>query len=263
MISRRLRLLFLFAISSRLALAGPASVVAFVQGDVEVNGKRAAQGLILEEGDLIEVAEGRVTLIVDRDRVVHLGARTKVKLEDLKEGSQAELKLHYGAVRSLVKSSPARMRSFRVKTPSAVMGVRGTQFFVDLPRSGELTGEGLRVVTIEGQVAVWDGRAPSDAPPKPALLNAGQGLEITAENVASAVGAQGVSQIPVIKLKEAEVRKVQSVTQGATPSIPVVASALSRREGLRGPGLGGGSGFQNPGFMQGFNPPMRIDLRIE
>jgi len=260
---RRLKLLFLFVISSESAWAGSVSVVAFVQGEVTVNGKQAAQGLLLQEGDTIEVGEGRATLILDRDRVVHLSSRGKIRLDDLKEGSQAEIKLDYGAMRSLVKSSPSRMRSFRVKTPSAVMGVRGTQFFAELPRSGELTGEGLRVATLEGQVAVWDGRAPSDAPPRPALLSAGQALQVSAANTAVAVGGKSVSQVPVTQLKEAEVREVRAATQAASRPIPGMRGPMTHLNPPSLPGLNGGTGFQNPGFMQGFNPPMKIDLRIE
>jgi hypothetical protein len=263
MTSPRLKALFLFALACSEPAWAATSIVAFVQGTVTVNGRPARSGHVLEEGALVVVGEGRATLILDSDRVVHLGPKTRLKLDDLKEGSQVDVKLDYGAVRSLVKSNSDRLRSFRVKTPSAVMGVRGTQFFVDLPPAGSMTGEGLRVATLEGQVSVWDGRAPTDAPPKPTLLNGGQSIQVSAATAAGAVAPKPLSELPVKALSDSEVKEVRAATQAAARPLPGAQGPMGNIHPPQPPGLNGGPGFGNPGFMQGFNPPMRIDLTIE
>lgn len=270
MISRRSKPLFLFAISLSLipgfrALAAEpaapaAGMVAFMQGKAEVNGTQARQGLALSEGDLIEVGAGRLTVILDRDRVMHLGENTKVKLEELRADVQADVKLEYGAVRSLVKSNSGKARPFRVRTPSAVMGVRGTQFYVDLPQAGALTGEGLKVATLEGSVAVWSGQTSIDAPPKPLMVSSGQLIVVAAQNTAVAVGGKPVNQIPVQQMKEGDIKQVRESTQVASRPVPGSQGPLGPPPPPRPPGFGNAMG---PGQFQGFLPPMRVDLTID
>jgi hypothetical protein len=261
MTSPRLKLLFLFACSAELLSASAAEsegLVAFAQGDVRVNGKPARQGLALSSGDRVAVGKGRATLLIDGDRVVHLGSSSQLVVQELIKSGPAELKLEYGSVRSLVKSKSGASRPFRVRTAAAVMGVRGTQFYVEQPRGGALTGEGLRVATLEGEVAVLETRAPAPGRgPRTLVVGAGQGLRVAAVQAPASIAP----------LKDAELREVRAATPVANPVVAGLAPAAPG--GPQGfvppplpPGVMPGSGAGG-GFFQGFNPPMRIDLTID
>jgi hypothetical protein len=246
MITKRSKLHFLCAISliaGSAQAAEPAGFVAFLEGNVQVNGKAARQGLALDQGDRIRVGKGRVTLILDRDRVVHLGANSSVLMEQLKAGTAVEVKLDYGVARNLIKKGTGETRSFKVKAASAVMGVRGTQFAVELPASGSATGEGLRVATFEGQVAVWSNaqQAQSGAQPQ-AVVSAGQALR---------AAGPGGAMPPVAQLSEREMREVRgSIPQGpGGPPPPPLA-----------PGFGAGP---PPGQGAGFLPPLSLDFKVD
>lgn len=246
MITRRLKPHFLcaFSLIAASAQAGePAGFVAFLEGNVQVNGKAARQGLALDQGDRIRVGDGRVTLILDRDRVVHLGANSSVLMEQLTAGTAVEMKLDYGAARNLIKTGSGATRTFKVKAASAVMGVRGTQFAVELPAAGSTSGEGLRVATFEGQVAVWSSAPQAQAGAQPqAVVSAGQVLR---------AAGPGAAMPPVAQLSEREMRDVRGnipMGPGGPPPPPLP------------PGFGAGP---PPGQGPGFLPPLSLDFTVD
>jgi hypothetical protein len=71
------------------------------------------------------------------DVMVALGPGTFAQVEK-DEGKPLTLNLIRGAVAAVVNSS-TKKESFRLKTRTSVMGVRGTRFFVSAPATGPVT----------------------------------------------------------------------------------------------------------------------------
>lgn len=108
------------------------AVVESVEGRVMVlidrSSQSAVKGMQLDEGSLIVTgATGRAVLIYD-EHEVELGPRTSVRVGRVRDQSSG-LSVARGTIRSL-REGPPRERIYRVVTPVAVIGVRGTDFLV-------------------------------------------------------------------------------------------------------------------------------------
>ncbi|WP_159881315.1 FecR domain-containing protein [Paenibacillus puerhi] len=135
-------------------LASPAAaksvrsaVVTSVTGDVtytKAGGSRSISvypELSLNQGDLIVTGPGAsvVLNIVDRNDEVTIGENAEVYISELMDdgGKKSKIKTWAGSVWSKVKSIVSSEDEFEVDTPTAVMGVRGTHFFVSInPATG-------------------------------------------------------------------------------------------------------------------------------
>lgn len=96
------------------------------EGDVVVTGADGAAGLTFADNSLLSVGPSS-TLAIDRyafDPTTHAGQFDST----LRRGTLA------GVSGKMVKQSP---ESMRVRTPSAIMGVRGTEFAVRVAPQGE------------------------------------------------------------------------------------------------------------------------------
>lgn len=96
------------------------------EGDVVVTGVDGAAGLTFADNSLLSVGPSS-TLAIDRyafDPTTHAGRFDST----LRRGTLA------GVSGKMVKQSP---ESMRVRTPSAIMGVRGTEFAVRVVPQGE------------------------------------------------------------------------------------------------------------------------------
>jgi len=149
-------LCLLFSLLS-MVLAKPAdaktvrvAVIASLSGEVTVKkggGSQvydAYQDMSLNEGDtIITGAEASVTLNLSHgDADVTLGAYAEVNVSDLNTSDgnkKSKLKIWAGSLWVKVKSLVGSDDEFEVETPTAVMGVRGTQFFVGVdPVTGQI-----------------------------------------------------------------------------------------------------------------------------
>ncbi|MBN1115041.1 MAG: FecR domain-containing protein [Oligoflexia bacterium] len=106
------------------------------------------------EGDiLVTNADSKAKLIMSGSNTVMVGAFTHfiVKLaRETSKGTTSSFKLLFGKVRSIVKSKIGRSGKYEVRTPSSVIGVRGTDFYtIYRPQNSTTT-----VSTLEGVVAV-------------------------------------------------------------------------------------------------------------
>ncbi|NLT95538.1 MAG: hypothetical protein GXW85_08450 [Clostridia bacterium] len=132
-----------------------------VQGDVKVlraGGEKtfpAFKGMGLTQGDtIITGKDGRVTLELAEDKELKVGENSRVMISELVQSSEnnadkTSLNLKAGQVYTNVKSQLSAGAKYEIRTPTAVMGVRGTQFFVTLASGGQAA-----VVTLEGRVFV-------------------------------------------------------------------------------------------------------------
>ncbi|UUZ93904.1 FecR domain-containing protein [Paenibacillus sp. P25] len=126
-----------------------AALVVEVTGDVKVKKAGGSKSyevykdMPLNQGDLITTGEASsaVLRIADRDDELTISANAEVYISELTEdgeGTASKLKAWAGSLWSKVKSLVSPDDRFEVETPTAVMGVRGTQFltFVN-PNTGE------------------------------------------------------------------------------------------------------------------------------
>jgi hypothetical protein len=113
------------------AASSPRGTVVFFEGEVKVDGERAEIGRELGARTRIETGPGASCEIVfDGKNAIRIGQGSKAVL-DL-SGIVKELKLERGGATSVLRKlgKVAGKDSFRVRTRSAVAGVRGTSFCV-------------------------------------------------------------------------------------------------------------------------------------
>jgi hypothetical protein len=104
--------------------------------------------------DTIETDDdSRVELLFDDQSVLTLGEDTLIEINEMlydPRGKSREtlVKIAHGTLRVKAAKISSAASNFRVETPTAVIGVRGTEFVVKVDRGGS-----TRVITIEGLVA--------------------------------------------------------------------------------------------------------------
>ncbi|MCC7442268.1 MAG: FecR domain-containing protein [Bdellovibrionales bacterium] len=159
------------------------------------------------EGQIINTASDASAKILLADKsIVDIGPTTlfnveKFKLGNNTESRQAQFGMEYGSVRALVSKNLGPRGNFRVRTRSATMGVRGTEFVVmnDLiglapaapsgnspgPADGKPASQGsgppqMKVVVLEGKVEVT-GKAVENSENK--MLTLTEGTKVTTDVV--------------------------------------------------------------------------------
>ncbi|MDQ0889997.1 hypothetical protein QFZ81_005085 [Paenibacillus sp. V4I9] len=126
------------------------AVVAAISGDVTIKkggGSKsydAYESMSLNQGDTVYTGAGSsVTLnLSNGDADVTLGENAEINVSDLNTSDgnkKSKLKVWAGSMWVKVKSLAGSDDEFEVETPTAVMGVRGTQFFVSVdPKTGAI-----------------------------------------------------------------------------------------------------------------------------
>ncbi|OEF96860.1 FecR domain-containing protein [Desulfuribacillus alkaliarsenatis] len=130
-----------------------------IDGDVQVmrgGGDKPFSAFVnmrLMEGDRIITGRGASARVeIDNERTITLSENTRIYLSELRgvsDTQQSSIALQAGGVASSVKSAVTSSSRFEIRTPTAVMGVRGTEFFTSY-RDGEVD---VRVVTGSVNVA--------------------------------------------------------------------------------------------------------------
>lgn len=136
-------------------------VMMVVKGDVKVTGKdgktdSAKVGRKVISGDTITAgADSRAKIVMADKNVINVSPDSKVLIEKYenngKDKKNVELNVMYGKVRASVEQKYDGEKSkFNIKTPSAVAGVRGTDFMAGYSPQTKVT----QVITFTGTVAV-------------------------------------------------------------------------------------------------------------
>lgn len=130
--------------------------------------KKALLGDGLEYESYIRTLPGaRARLVYPNGDQFNVGPSTFFKIE---KGAKSDtLKMDYGMVRAVISKGGPRS-NFRVRTPSAVMGVRGTDFVVE-GGSGSLKGTSLTLIRGTVELAPIDAKG---AASKPQPVTAGE-----------------------------------------------------------------------------------------
>lgn len=95
----------------------------------------AKVGSPVSEGDIINTAsDGKVKILLADKSILDLGPSTLFKVSVFKKNQgpdrQVDLDISYGSIRSAIAQKITGEGRFKVKTPTATMGVRGTEFVV-------------------------------------------------------------------------------------------------------------------------------------
>lgn len=111
----------------------------------------------IQVGDLIQTAgDGWLKILFKDDSVVDIGPATIVqvmKFEGEGENRRVIFKILYGRVRDVVAQKLAGPEHYQVSTPNVILGVRGTEFLVNVvpDKDGVTQSE---VICLHGQVSV-------------------------------------------------------------------------------------------------------------
>lgn len=141
------RLIFIFLMAGMIACNQPkqnnfSGLVVESTGDSYVNSSVAKIGQLIAKNDLIKTENGTVTLQLKNGSAIRLRQFTVVTFSNLEEVS-----LPHGQILVSVKKLD-NQSDFRINTPTAVAGVRGTMFTVTS------VDNGTEVSVLEGAVEV-------------------------------------------------------------------------------------------------------------
>ncbi len=116
--------------------------------------KKIRRGTKVRPGTIIQTSNNSsLKLIFGNGDHINIGPSTSYRFsvsEDKDKKERAVIDVYYGKVRALISKDKKNPRSgMRLKTPTAVAGVRGTDFFVSYN-----AGKGTELKVIRGKVAV-------------------------------------------------------------------------------------------------------------
>ena len=149
--------------------------------------------------------DDKSTMTVAEDSVVNI---TKHIYDPEKDLRQTIVHLSRGTVRFVVTKGKARGSMFKVITPTAIAGVRGTEFVVDVAPDGK-----TNFLVLEGQIET-KAMLPGKERIKPFLISAGQSQTVSKNAVA----------VEVKKAPPAMVRAI--VVKTSPPGLTMVKSGL-------------------------------------
>jgi len=111
----------------------------------------------IQEGDIIQTAgDGWVKLLLSDDSLLDIGPATLIQLKTFKgqgETRTVTFKLLYGKVRNVVTQPVGGPNKYQIFTPAALLGVRGTEYFVNAFPGKEGSAQ-TEVLCLHGQVSV-------------------------------------------------------------------------------------------------------------
>lgn len=195
-----------------------------VKGDIKVVSKDGSQsgakvGKKVSQGDtIVSGPDSRAKVVMTDKNVLNISPDSKIMIEkyenDGKDNKNVELNVLYGKVRASVEQKYDGEKSkFNVKTPSAVAGVRGTDFITGYSSQTKQTS----ITTFAGSVAVGQ-PGPGGTILNPVFVQKGQTTN------ASPSGVEPPKPVPAEDLKQmnqessAETAGSQSTNEQATAS---------------------------------------------
>lgn len=135
-------------------------VITFVSGDVKIIRKTesgatqeipAKMGMLVYSGDAIKTEKGKIDLQTKTGSSIRIKEMTTLTVDNLatQSGGETNLQLDHGNMIANVKKATAN-EEFKVATPTAIAGVRGTVFAVEVDPFEKTSS----VKVLEGKVAL-------------------------------------------------------------------------------------------------------------
>ena len=185
------------------------------------NGDRPANGDVVTTGK-----DGKVRLIYRNGDQVTVTPGTALKFSwDATTDKSAVAELIYGDIRAVIQPEGPRS-GMKVKTKSAVMGVRGTDFYV----SAWSKEAGSKVAVMRGKVAVAAKPPEPIPPPEPVVAVPALGVKGAVATPLKPLPQKALAP----KLPEVELVMVE-VTAGSTGLIKPVAAPVAAVSGAKAP----------------------------
>jgi len=196
-----------------------AAVIVFLAGDVKVepaagSPRGAELGERLSAGDVITTGDRSHATVQIGDRgVTRIERNSRVEIKKLFSAGEGEMFLHRGEVAAKI-ARLQRSESFKVKSPTAIAAVRGTEFIASYKN-----GSG-KVAVREGKVAVTPLEEGKETEVRETLVEKGNTAEIRVDDSAP---AEAKTTVEVRPISELEVMKIEIVA--AAPIIPDIETA--------------------------------------
>lgn len=208
-------------VSQNLKAANTCGEVIQVSGKVEVLRAQTGEdlnrvGIRVEAPYSLLCTDILVTLSGSRAKVklvngmVTLSPNSRISIAKVIKGSQTPslLNLTYGKIRTFFEGKKndkgANQTQFRVKTPTAVVGVRGTDFYVDYDANKELTTQ----ATLKGSVEVEQIATKSKV-----LVEGGYQVEVSSKENLSENTAGKESELRKIEPQDVKPIGKETITQ--------------------------------------------------
>lgn len=218
-------------------------------------------GDVVREGDVLNTSsDGKAKLLLEDKTILDLGpsALFKVQKFDAKNGGdrQVDIAMAYGSVRASVSRPLQAGGKFQIRTKSATMGVRGTEFIVNtampaLTREEKSQSDGkpqpasasaTTVTVVQGKVEV----APAAAPAAPA--SSGRQPSTEAKKSAPVMLTAGTQLVtstaagaPAPKAVALSATQLTAVSASAQVQDNTFTQAVTLGPSSEGGGNGGGS----------------------
>lgn len=151
--------------------------LSFLKGDVKVNGIKALKKSEIFFGDTISVGKKSLAVLrINPNSILKIKENSSVKIQVPKRNKgirEYSFLLKHGDI--FVKAKSGKKRRYKVKVRDAIMGVRGTNFFV----SSAKVKKNIWMCVNEGVVAVYF----KNAPKKLILVKKGEGVVINSKEL--------------------------------------------------------------------------------
>ncbi|MFT9847144.1 FecR family protein [Aneurinibacillus sp. REN35] len=199
-----------------------------VSGSVEVKksgGKKpikAFRNMAIAQGDMIITGpKSKVNMELDSSKEVIIGPNTKLIISQLVQsaramGGKTSMSLLGGSVMVKVKKKLTGDSRFEIKTPTAIMGVMGTEFVVKYEQNTSFVG------VIEGTVAV---RKPNGTPGPSVHANEQAHLTPSGGGVPEALN---VDDLPLFALDEYAEEVEQMLKTNPTPVLQALKERIDK-----------------------------------
>ncbi len=188
-----------------------AGAVAIVRAE-STQRDQARVGVIVNVGDTVETsANGKAKLLLGDDSVITISPNSRFRIsralyDPAKKSRDSSFTLLAGKVRSLVsKFWGSAGANFEVRTPTAVAGVRGTEFVQEINADGSST-----ITVLEGKVEVYN---PKDSKKRAVVLTQGQRTSVKEGKTPAAPQSVPTSELEQLD-QESEINSEESETTG-------------------------------------------------
>lgn len=230
-----------------------------VKGDIKVKNSKSESAAkvgskILPGETVISGADSRAKIVMSDRNVINVSPATTLQLtkyeNDAKSGAKnVEMNLLEGKVRNNVEQTYDGDKSkFLIKTPTAVAGVRGTQFFTSFNPATQMTS----IVTLKGSVTLASVGAGGQIVGQPVVINKGETSSTSGGQAPEAPKAVPKDELKKVDAESqasngsaegGDARSPASAGGGEIPpeTNPDVAGPPPTTQG-GGPGGGGGDG---------------------
>jgi len=204
--------------STALAEDAVHGIMMVVKGDVKVTSSAtkvaeiAKVGKKVFPGDTISTGpDSRAKVVMSDKNVLNISPDSQIVIEKYTNNGQdknVELKVEYGKIRASVEQKYDGEKSkFNVKTPSAVAGVRGTDFLTSYDRGSKKS----EIITFTGTVAVGK-PGPGGAILNPVFVQPGQ-----MTTAAEGKGPEQPKTLPKEDVKKANQESNADLAKGQAP----------------------------------------------